>query len=95
MCSRSDEGDENSARTSARLKFENSALNRSDNVDLLTTNVKHINIIVINIIVIIIIVVIIIIMIIIILVGGVAQWLERRSLTSELSLIYACSMVDK
>jgi len=26
-------------------------------------------------------------------VGGVAQWLERRSLTGELSLIYAWSMV--
>jgi len=28
------------------------------------------------------------------LVGGVAQWLERQSLTGELSLIYAWSMVD-
>jgi len=27
-------------------------------------------------------------------VGGVALWLERRSLTGELSLIYAWSMVD-
>jgi len=27
-------------------------------------------------------------------VGGVAQWLERRSLTGELSLIYAWSMVE-
>jgi len=26
--------------------------------------------------------------------GVVAQWLERRSLTGELSLIYAWSMVD-
>jgi len=25
---------------------------------------------------------------------GVAQWLERRSLTAELSLIYARSMID-
>jgi len=28
------------------------------------------------------------------LVGSVAQWLERQSLTGELSLIYAWSMVD-
>jgi len=28
------------------------------------------------------------------LVGGVAQWLERRSLTGELFLIYAWSVVD-
>jgi len=27
-------------------------------------------------------------------VGGVARWLERRSLTGELSLTYARSMVD-
>jgi len=27
-------------------------------------------------------------------VGGVALWLERRSMTGELSLIYAWSMVD-
>jgi len=30
----------------------------------------------------------------ILLVGVVAQWLERRSLTGELSLIYAWSMFD-
>jgi len=35
MCSRSVEGRENSARTSTRFKFENSALNRSANDDLL------------------------------------------------------------
>jgi len=39
-------------------------------------------------------IVIIIIVIIVVMVGGVTQWLERRSLTGELSLVYALSMAD-
>ena len=41
MCSRSEDGSENSARTSMRFKFENSALNRSASDDLLKSTQTH------------------------------------------------------